>query len=394
MPSRDLTKFRTKRLSPFKGLVIDVPTWADAHNYHCDQQRLHSMSSHQHGVVTGLEVVAWNPPDNSLVIYPGVALDPDGNTIVVQQPQRFYIRVEEKGLARVGIRYSEIEPDVSARTASAKQQPLYVTEAFRIEEQRQRPTEAYIELARIDVGEGNRPITNAADPYHPQKNEIDTRFRSVSDTKPGGQINIAILSYPLGKSTDDPGSHFQGVMNLARFIEQSTGYAARLVDKVELDREILDCELLCMTGHREFELSAEEMTILRNYFNRGGVLFAESCPGPNGEYQDQVKGFRSSFASMCNQLEQTLRSLEMTHPLFQSYHVFGTPPAGHDGPAVVIGSDSIVYTDADYGCVWNGGKQGHPLSRQIIRDSLEFGANIAIYSSVKSRLEAIKIVAT
>jgi len=110
MPLEDFLKSQRRRVNPYKGLVIDVPIWADAHNYHREQQRLHALSMHGYGVVTGMDVVAWNPPDNSVVIYPGVAIDPDGNVIVVTEPQRFNIRTEESGIAYVAVEYSEIPP--------------------------------------------------------------------------------------------------------------------------------------------------------------------------------------------------------------------------------------------------------------------------------------------
>lgn len=392
MPARDLSKFQRKRLNPYKGLVIDVPIWSDAHNYHRDQQRLHALSSHQYGIVTGLEVVAWAPPDNSLVVYPGVAIDHEGNTIVVSQPQRFYVRVEEMGMARIAIRYSEIVPEPVAKPAEGKSQPLYITEAFRIEEQRVRPTEAYIELARIHLADEGRTVRDATDLYHPSYNEIDMRYRTVSGAKPGGEISIGLLSYPIGKAVEGWDSHRQGISNLIQSIQQSTSYAARLVDAVELKNEILDCDLLCMIGHREFQLSEPERKILNNYFKRGGTLFAEPCPGPGGAQQDQVKGFRTSFANLCDQLGQRLRTLEREHPVFRSGYVFGAPPPGPNGTAMVMGNESIIFSDSDYGCAWDGGHKDQPLARQAIRDALEFGANIAIYSRQRARLQAIRIV--
>jgi len=392
MPARDLSKFQRKRLNPFKGLVIDVPIWSDAHNYHRDQQRLHALSSHQYGIVTGLEVVAWNPPGNSLVVYPGVAIDHEGNTIVLSQPQRFYVRAEEKGMARVVIRYSEITPEVTAKPGTGRAEPVYITEAYRIEEQRQRPTEPYIELARVNIGDESKSIRDAVDLYQPRHNEIDTRHRTISGAKPGGEISIGLLSYPVGKATAGWDSHQQGVLNLVQSIQQSTAYAARLVDAVELNSEIVDCELLCMAGYGEFQLSEAERKMLNNYFKRGGILFAEACPGPGGEHQDQLKGFRTSFANLCDQLGRPLRTMEREHPVFHSCYAFGSAPPGRDGNAMVMGDESMIFSDADYGCVWEGGRKGQTLSRQVIRDALEFGTNIAVYSRHRARLQAIRIM--
>jgi hypothetical protein len=350
------------------------------------------MSSHQYGIVTGLEVVAWNPPDNSVVVYPGVAIDYEGNTIVVGQPQRFYVRIEEKGMARITIRYSEIAPDAAATSAGEKGQPIYVTEAFRIEEQRHRPTEHYVELARLHLDSESKSISDPTDPYRPHPNQIDSRYRTVSGAKPGGEISVGLLSYPAGKLAPGWDVHQRGVLNLVRSMQQGTPYSARVVDAVELSTEVEDCELLCMSGHGEFHLSEGERKMLENHLKRGGILFGEPCSGRGGAHTEQAKAFRNSFASLCDQLGRPLRTLEREHALFNSYHTFGSPPPGQEGNSMVMGAEGIIFTDADYGCVWEGGKEGQPLPRQTIRDAIEFGANIAVYSRLRARLQAIRIV--
>ena len=97
MPISDLYQQRSQRLVAHEGLVVDVATWSSAHDYHVSQQRSHSMTLHNAGVVAGLEVVAWEPADDSVVINPGVAVDSDGRVIVVSDPQRFRLQTRESG---------------------------------------------------------------------------------------------------------------------------------------------------------------------------------------------------------------------------------------------------------------------------------------------------------
>ena len=97
MALKDIIKFQLKRVNPFQGLVIDTDTWRDAHNYHRDQQRLHTLVFHSAGIVEGLEVTANNPPDLSVDIHPGIAIDPEGNTIIVPQTQHYRIQTHDKG---------------------------------------------------------------------------------------------------------------------------------------------------------------------------------------------------------------------------------------------------------------------------------------------------------
>ncbi len=105
----DVNKFQLKRVNPFQGLVIDADTWQDAHNYHRDQQRLHILAFHDTGIVAGLEVTANNPPDTSVNINSGMAIDPDGNVIIVPQKQRYRLQTSnEKGAIFLIIQFREI----------------------------------------------------------------------------------------------------------------------------------------------------------------------------------------------------------------------------------------------------------------------------------------------
>ncbi len=66
MTLSDYIKKPLRRMNPYRGLVVDVPTWVDAHDYHRAAQRMHSLSLHSPGVVAGLEVVSGgNSPDNT-----------------------------------------------------------------------------------------------------------------------------------------------------------------------------------------------------------------------------------------------------------------------------------------------------------------------------------------
>ena len=54
-----------ERLVAREGMVVDVSTWNASHDYHALHHLRHNVSLHSPGVIAGLEVVAWDPPDNS-----------------------------------------------------------------------------------------------------------------------------------------------------------------------------------------------------------------------------------------------------------------------------------------------------------------------------------------
>lgn len=383
MPLEDFLKSQRRRVNPYKGLVIDVPIWADAHNYHRDQQRLHALSMHGYGVVTGLDVVAWNPPDNSVVIYPGVAVDPDGNVIVVTEPQRFNIRTEESGTAYVAVEYSEIPQQMTRSLDGESEEPQYILEAYRIGEQRQAPSGPFMELARIAVSGDNAVVMDARNPLAPGPNEIDTRFRSLAGPWDRGRITMALV--------DDAASlgHQEGLFNLAQSINRTTDYRAHFRGAVGLGEEIRDCDLLCMCGSDEFALTADQATVLSNFLGRGGVLLGETC---HTEGQP-AKGFSQAFASLAQNLGRNLRTVERGHLLLKNCNLFAAPPVGLDGPAMLMEDQGMLYSDGDFGCAWAGGRPDKPLSREAIRDALEMGANIAVYAQQRAHYHAVRILA-
>ncbi|MFW6125638.1 MAG: DUF4159 domain-containing protein, partial [Chloroflexota bacterium] len=360
----------------------DVPTWADAHNYHRDHQRLHAVSMHGYGVVTGLAIVAWNPPDNSVVIYPGVAVDPDGNVIVVTEPQRFQIRTQENGTAYVAVEYSEIPQQMTRSLDGESEEPHYILEAYRLNEQRQPPSGRFLELARIALGGDNAVITDPVNPLAPGLNEIDARFRRLAGPWERGRITMAYV--------DDPASlrHQEGLFNLAQAINRSTEYRAHLKGAVGLGGEIQECDLLCMCGSDEFTLSADQATVLSNFLGRGGVLLGEACH-PEGQ---SARGFSQAFAALAQTLGRNLRAVDWGHPVLKICNLFATPPAGLDGPAMLMEDRGMLYSDGDFGCAWAGGRPDRPLPRETIREALELGVNIAVYAQQRVHYHAIRIL--
>lgn len=383
MPVEDFLKSQRKRVNPFKGLVIDVPTWADAHSYHRDQQRLHSISMHRCGIVVGLEVVAWNPPDSSVVVYPGIAVDPDGNVIVVSEAQRFHIRTEESGTAHIVVEYSEIPQEMTQSLDGEKAEPRYIMEAYRLGEQRQDPTRPFMELARVAVAGEKAVIRDAQNPLSPGPNEIDSRHRLLAGPWQRGQIAVALLD------ESDSMRHLEGLLNLVQAINYTTDYRAYFKGSVGLGEEIRDCDLLCMCGSGGLPLTQEQETVLSNFLSRGGVLLAETC---HEEGQD-AKAFSQSFAALAQRLERNPRVVDRGHPILKIHHLFAATPSGLDGPAMIMEDQGMVYSDGDFGCIWAGGRGNKPMPREAIREALELGANIAVYAHERAHYHALRILA-
>ena len=249
MPLADIIKNPMRRLNPHRGLVIDVPTWSAAHDYHRMQQRLHGLSMHNPGVAAGLEVAAWNPPDNSVVIYPGMAIDSEGNIIIVGEPQRFPIQTQEPGTVYLVLQYTEVPQEDSDAPAGDTAEATYTLEGYTVQERRELPDVPYVELARVTVSTADATITNPASLQGPGDNEIDLRHRQVSGPRPLGEVKVGIV--PLEADENGVPRHQAGAINVVQAINAATRYRASFVGTVSLAEEIRDCDLLLLTGQNE-----------------------------------------------------------------------------------------------------------------------------------------------
>lgn len=382
----DMIKKPLRRLNPYRGLIVDVSTWSDAHDYHRAQHRLHTVSMHSPGVVLGLDVVAWNPPDNSVVIYSGVALDSEGHTIIVGEPQRFYLQVAEQGTAYIVIRYREVADEMADTPGEGEPQARYILEGYTLEERRELPDEAYVELARVEISGAGTTISDPQSYRHPQADQIDLRHRMISGPHALGEVGIGVV--PLENADDGQTRHLAGAQGLVRAINSTTGYQAAFKGPISLNEEIRDCHMLLLAGREEFTLTEAWQEVLQTFLARGGVLVGEIC-GAGAKGAKAGAPFSDSYKAMAERLDRTLSPLSRGHDLFDAYHLFAEAPEGINGTPELLENDGIVFSDGDYGCLWDGGRPDAPASRASIRAAVEFGINLGIYSSQRIQQHSV-----
>lgn len=403
MALKDILKFQLKKVNPFQGLVIDADTWRDAHNYHRDQHRLHTLIFHKTGIVDGLEVKANNPPDLSVTINPGIAIEPEGNTIIVPQTQRYKIQTREKRMIYLIIQFREVPTEPYQPPEGG--QPTRILEAYRIEEREKLPSESHLELARIDFDPAQAAIKDAANASNAGKNEINLSFRqtvtlevpekvTVVTEKPSKATKEApsppqeIPSAPketitighavLGEASKD--LHSGGLKNLVGEISRLDNLEAKLEENILIDKGIDKYTMLYLTGNSKFELTEEQQTALGDFLTSGGIIFGEGCA--EGQKEAQSKGskeFGLAFNQLASQLKNKLEIVQRGHSLLSTVHIFSSVPDGAESGMLLEGG-GMVYSGSDYGCAWQGGHQDNPLPRDIIRSSIEIGTNIAIHA--------------
>ena len=365
-----LQHYPAKKIAPFDGMAITAAVWEDAHNYHYRSQELHTLFAHGAGILTGMEVIASDPPDTSLYILPGIAVDQLGQTIVLPQPVAYDIGHDLEGLFHLMLNYGESRPrsETGNRLEGA---PTYTHREFSISVQAVLNDLPGIELARIRRSSRDSVLVNAKSSIFPGADEIDLRFRREVGASP--EVKVAV-SY-LGNVTDP--RHGRGTTYLAQNINHLGKYRVIVEDNVAVGPGIVTNTLVYLVGQGSFELNAAVMNGLRNYVYKGkGTLLLESID----------EAAEASFMKFLTAKDMKPKPVELGHSLLAHPYFFAAPPAGYQTegkPRIEVG-EGVIFSANNYGLVWQGERRGRLASREEIRSAIEFGGNI-ITSAVERR---------
>jgi hypothetical protein len=389
----DLSKFQFKRVNPFQGLVIDADIWQDAHNYHRAHQKLHVLAFHKPGIIDGLEVSANSPADASVNISQGLAVDPEGNIIVVPQNQHYRVQTRAKGIIFLVIQFREIPTEPFQPPEGG--QATRVLEAYRIQERDALPAEPYVELARIDFDPGSAAIKDARNSAKAGINEINLAFRLEGE--PGTQTPVVpqpkVIPAPsppsqsketltigymvLGDARKD--LHLKGLRNLVRDLNRQGAFTAVLEEDSNFKKSLARLSYLYMTGTGRFDLTAEQQAALGTFIQSGGIVFGDVCSQvPAGADARGTKEFGLAFNKLASALNSKLGIVQRGHSLLDSNHVFSEVPQGCE-PGMLLEGGSMIYSGSDFGCAFDGGHADKPLSREVIRSAFEMWTNIITY---------------
>ena len=126
---------RVKRLNYFTGQFLSPDDFTAEQDYHIGKRRLHNLHCHGFGVLHGLKVATTREKTGwTVVIKPGVAIDPKGNEIQLCMKVTFRLP-ESKTAIQVGIRFSERLCDpvqIMSNATSLSSQPSRVEEGCEI----------------------------------------------------------------------------------------------------------------------------------------------------------------------------------------------------------------------------------------------------------------------
>lgn len=374
-----------KRVNPFRGLMIDEDAWADAHDYHRIQGRLHLLAAHGWGIVEGLEVLADPHVPNTLLVRPGVAFDYQGRPMLIGQERRLTLTAADRTTLYVVLRWRE-EMTAPQRFWNDVDEYTRVVERCDTLIQEAPPAQPVLELARLTVA---GTVRNADDPLNPQTGEIDLRFRERLMVRPRPDLAVAQLVAPDDQGDGKTPPHLLGVRYLLREIGLTTAYRARWAGAIRLGDPLPPASLLYFTGSGKFAVEDGVVESIRGFLQNGGVLLLDSCESGKGAE------FVGSAEALAKKLGSSLQPVARPHPLLSARHVFAEPPlTGKKDETTLAEGGGLVLSTVDYGCAWQGGAADKPLPRETIRAALELGVNVAVYARQRQRpLEVIELEA-
>ncbi|MEZ4634892.1 MAG: DUF4159 domain-containing protein [Caldilineaceae bacterium] len=366
-----LRSYPGRRVSAFDGMAVTADVWQEAHNYHLYHERLHALAGHGVGIVSGLEVIAGDPPSQVVYIMPGVAIDPSGNMLVVSEPTPYDLSSFQAGTLHMLISYDESRPQpINGRNADS---PYYVYTGYNIETVIDTPDSPLVELARIHRPDIDAPITNAAD-NRPGHNQIDLRFRPRVVTLNAQRVMLGV--HTLNRMAAP--HHARGHANVAAQLGQSPWNDAWIDDAVVLNGDLSRYTVLSLVAKANFQLEVEALNVLYRYLQGGGVLFLESCRREGGA----TPGSDNLLRDIADSLGVRLEAVKMGHPLLSTPHLFPAPPVGYEtqGAPSLWAGDGIVFSTFDYGCLWTGERRDRTATREEIRAGFEFAQNLVHFA--------------
>ena len=371
-----IRSFPTKRVSPFDGMAVTADAWAEAHEYHRQRQQLHALFSQGAGVVTGLQVIASDPPDSAVYIMPGIAVDPEGQVIVLPTP-RAYDFGSTQGTLYLLLTYGQSGP----RSEEDRSESLrYLFDEFGVQATPILPSTPYVELARIRREGRDAGIADAEDDEHPGVNEIDLRFRQEIGAAAPETVRIAVSYLGDGSAS----THGKGISYAARACRRSGLCQAWVDEAVALDDGLAAYDLVYLVGQGAFQLAREEMNAIYDYLQDGGTVFYESC---RQESEGGAPSADASFADLLGSFGLQLEALPGDHDLLCEPFVFGAPPPGFETegtPGLQIGGGMLV-SSYDYGCLWQGARRDGPAARSDIRSAIEWAGNLFTWAQRRRR---------
>jgi Domain of unknown function (DUF4159) len=419
------------RLHVYDGLMMNAKRWQVMEAYHRRRQNLQYQSLHQPGIVCGLGVRVVSAPDSVeskfqddrwLEIQPGIAIDLEGNPIIVASSSTTTSSSSKDDLS-LKFRIKPTPPSghtltiyvvvsYSEPTAPPSRTEELIREWFRFDQLTHPPNAHQVELCRIEL---QNPVVleNPAQVLFPTLNELDFRHRQQATIRPRSTIQVAQLipSENFNESSDlaTVALYQNSAENLADLIqamEQSSDSLPGILDiaQVSLPTENLSQwdVLYIPDGQALRQFTDPQIESLKDYVQQGGGLFVEALVEPldkpslestaeqlaETEQIDDIVSLQQLLQKVLPDNRETSfvrwDSLSRYHSLRRSPFLFGALPEIQSQPIQLYASDGIVLVSGRLSSAW--GLAEAQLPRSEIRTAQELGINLLHFLWQRRRL--------
>lgn len=384
------------RLSVRDGLEVNAERWELAHRYHRHRQNIHYQSLNQPGIVCGLGIritetpEEWSkkfPQGRCLEIQPGIAIDIEGNPIVVNEniDRKFPFKkpdISGKGEQEEIIVYLVVSYVDNRRLTDEEywkidKEPWKEREWFRFDQQTNPPTETQIELCRIklrveDVASDRFKLSNPEDVLQPKLNEIDLRFRQQAKAKPQALVNIATTTPEsdnlFHQTTNKNLSYLMQSLNiLYPYLQGNTEVKEDILAK---PLDLINTDLIYIPSWQINNLYIMDFRkkALDDYRKLGGMILIET----NNTFalEDIYETIRQLFEIPIDSLKEW-HKLSKAHPVKTQPFLFTALPEHIKN---IYYSEGIIVVLGDLSKAWGG--EIEQISRNDIRTAHELGINM------------------
>ena len=388
-----------KRLHIYDGLMMNRQRWLLAHDYHRRRQNVHYQSLNQPGIVYGLGVRLITPPDEVaskfrdrrwLEIQPGIAIDVEGNPIVVDEATDRTYRIKTEapvtGTLTVYLVVSYVEPENPER----QQDTEVLREWFRFDEKTHPPSAKEIEVCRIELQPGTVKLENPSDVLFPEFNQLDLRYRIQVKARPQAVIKIAQMKQKeTGDGYDKERQKLSDrYLENISFLSQSVAalyphlQAETKIGQISLQalKSVAAYDLLYLADWQIVELDEAEIYTLNTYLKTGGIILMDS-PTNNEFLVDSIKHI------ITQELETDLHSwqeLSRNHPLRSQPFLFAALPNINQSLVQVWQGGGIILVTGTLSNSW--GLDDGSLNRNDIRTAQELGINFLHFALCRRQM--------
>ena len=376
LPSPPINPF--ERLNATNGLLIDAEKWHKVQEYHRQRQNFHYQSLHQPGIVFGLgvKVIAADsevPPvykdGRGIQVQPGIAIDLQGNPIIVPQAQNLHIDKHPQSEAftvYIVVEYRDpLDLDVSSTLETLE-------EKFRFDVKVRPPDDLEIEVCRIIFSaERKIEISPANNILRPSYNNLDFRYRPLATLRPKETVKVAQLRHidrAWGENSANLDCLLKAIDGLYPQLQPDRAVGSIAIS----DPKLQEYDLLYLTGRNSAVEDSRDIATLQQYLATGGVLLIDGLT--------EASDFQASALELTKKLGYALKPLSKTNNLRRQPFLFAAFPRSLNKQPLQIECDrGVIMVYGNLASLW-GLDEELSLSRERIRSGQELGINILHYA--------------